>query len=50
MTRAAGDALDAGDRFVLCLVRQHRAFAAIADGTDAFNIGAEFVVGGDAAP
>jgi hypothetical protein len=38
VARAARDVLDAGDRFVFRLVRQHRAFAAIADRPDAANI------------
>ena len=41
--------LGAGHGFVFGLVRQHRAFAAIADGPDARDIGLEMRVGDDAA-
>ena len=43
MPGLAGDDLDAGDRLVLGLVRQHRAVRHVADGEDALNIGAEVV-------
>ena len=47
--RLAGDDFGAGGGFVFGLVRQHGAFAAIADGIDARHIGAIVVIGDDPA-
>ncbi len=49
VARAPGDELGAGDRFVLGLVRQHRAFAHVADRPDARNVGLEMRIRDDAA-
>ena len=45
----AGDQLGTGHGFIFGLVRQHRAFAAIADGINARHIGAVMIVRDDAA-
>src|SRR6185437_8712506 len=44
MPRAARDVLDTGNAFVFGLVRQHRAFARVADGPDSRHVGLEMRV------
>ena len=44
VTGFAGDLFDAGDAFLLGLVRQHRPGNDVADGVDAFDVGAKMFV------